>query len=52
METDYFDIVECVLQGDTLAISYLPNPSAQAGYDTSSIFKRSLTGLNSEFSIS
>ena len=30
--------------------SYLPNPSAQAGYDTRSIFKRSLTGLNSEFS--
>ena len=32
--------------------SYLPNPSAQAGYDTRSIFKRSLTGLNSEFSFS
>ena len=28
------------------------NPSARAGYDTSSIFKRSLTGLNSEFSFS
>ena len=28
------------------------NPSAWAGYDTKSIFKRSLTGLNSEFSIS
>ena len=26
------------------------NPSARAGYDTRSIFKRSLTGLNSEFS--
>ena len=26
--------------------SYLPNPSARAGYDTRSIFKRSLTGLN------
>ena len=25
------------------------NPSAQAGYDTRSIFKRSLTGLNSVF---
>ena len=34
------------------ALSYLPNPSAQAGYDTRSIFKRSLTGLNSEFSFS
>ena len=31
---------------------YLPNPSARAGYDTRSIFKRSLTGLNSEFSFS
>ena len=28
------------------------NPSARAGYDTRSIFKRSLTGLNSEFSFS
>ena len=28
------------------------NPSAWAGYDTRSIFKRSLTGLNSEFSFS
>ena len=28
------------------------NPSAWAGYDTSSVFKRSLTGLNSEFSFS
>ena len=28
------------------------NPSAQAGYDTRSIFKRSLTGLNSEFPFS
>ena len=31
---------------------YLPNPSARAEYDTRSIFKRSLTGLNSEFSFS
>ena len=31
---------------------YLPNPSAQAGYDIRSFFKRSLTGLNSEFSFS
>ena len=28
------------------------NPSARAGYHTRSIFKRSLTGLNSEFSFS
>ena len=33
-------------------LSYLPNPSARVGYDTRSIFKRSLTGLNSEFSFS
>ena len=35
------------------SLSYLPNPSARAGYDTRSIFfKRNLTGLNSEFSFS
>ena len=28
------------------------NPSARQRYDTRSIFKRSLTGLNSEFSFS
>ena len=28
------------------------NPSTRVGYDTWSIFKRSLTGLNSEFSFS
>ena len=28
------------------------NPSARAGYDTRSIFKRGLTGLNLEFSFS
>ena len=27
-------------------------PSARTGYDTRSIFKRSLTGLNPEFSLS
>ena len=27
------------------------NPSARAGYDTRSIFQQSLTGLNSEFSL-
>ena len=32
--------------------SHLPNPSARAGYYTRSIFKRSFTGLNSEFSFS
>ena len=33
-------------------LPYLPTPSARAGYDTRSIFKRSLTGFNSEFSFS
>ena len=83
-DTEYFDIIAGILQGDTLAPYlfiicldyvlrtsidkikengfeltkkrsrryYLPNPSARAGYDTRSIFKRSLTGLNSEFSFS
>ena len=31
---------------------YLPNPSTRAGYDTRSVFKRNLRGLNSEFSFS
>ena len=31
---------------------YLPNPSTQAGWDTGSIFKQNLTGLNSIFSVS
>ena len=30
----------------------LPNPSARTGYDTRSIFERSLTGLNLEYSFS
>ena len=29
---------------------YLSNPSTREEYDTRSVFKRSLTGLNSEFS--
>ena len=39
-------------QDDCSPWSYLPNPSTRAGYDTRSILKRSLTGLNSEFSFS
>ena len=34
------------------SVNPITNPSAQAGYDTRSIFKRSLTGLNSKFSFS
>ena len=33
-------------------LTIFTNPSARAGYDTRSIFKRSLTGLKSEFSFS
>ena len=32
------------LEDNDLIISYLPNPSTRAGYDTRSIFKWSLTG--------
>ena len=35
-----------------LVVIIFTNPFAQAGYDTRSIFKRSLTGLNSEYSFS
>ena len=35
-----------------LSFIIFTNPSARAGYDTRSIFKRSLTGLNSEYSFS
>ena len=33
-------------------LTLFPNPSARVGYDTRSIFKQSLTGLNSELSFS
>ena len=33
-----------------LSLLIFTNPSAQTGYDTRSIFKQSLTGMNSEFS--
>ena len=36
----------------TALLILFTNPSARTGYDTRSIFKRSLTGLNSEFSFS
>ena len=47
-------VVRSMMDGSMFGIiiyRYLPNPSARAGYDTRSIFKRSLTGLNSEFSL-
>ena len=41
----------CPPDGDThyIDIILFTNPSARAGYDTRSIFKQSLTGLNLEF---
>ena len=36
----------------TIQTIFTTPPPARAGYDTRSIFKRSLTGLNSEFSFS
>ena len=35
-----------------VSVILFTNPSTRAGYDTRSIFKRSLTGFNSEFSFS
>ena len=51
---DLFQLFSCgilsVLRGTAHGLLALfTNPSARAGYDTRSIFKRSLTGLNSEF---
>ena len=37
------------ISGISMMMILFTNPSAQAGYDTKSVFKRSLTGLNSEF---
>ena len=42
-------IYSCVDVYDLAFIIIFTNPSTRAGYDTRSIFKRSLTGLNSEF---
>ena len=46
-----FIIIIIIIIG-SFSYPYLPNPSARAGYNTRSIFKRILTGLNSEFSFS
>ena len=51
----YVYVLACVesFESNTkLTLSYLPNPSARARYDTRPIFKRSLAGLNSELSFS
>ena len=46
--------IKAEIQSVSLGIMLIlfTNPSARAGYDTRSIFKQSLTGLNSEFSFS
>ena len=46
------DVFTGYLALDYHRIILFTNPSARPGYDTKSIFKRSLTGLNSEFSFS
>ena len=63
-QTDYWHDVTLLtnthVQGESLlhsikqggGIIIFTNPSARAGYDTRSIFKWSLTGLNSEFPFS
>ena len=48
-------IYEFALIKIIIILSYLPNPSARAGYDTIMVnffLKRCLTGLNSELSFS
>ena len=51
-------VVECLdahlgqIVCDKDVVVLFTNPSARAGYDTRSIFKWSLTGLNLEFSFS
>ena len=46
------NVVNLARNMKTIALIIFTNPSARAGCDIRSIFKRSLTGLNSEFSFS
>ena len=48
----FSDLIKADQLGSRQAEILFTNPSARAGYDTRSIFKRSLTGFNSEFSFS
>ena len=51
-DTDYFEVVVGVLQGDTLAPNLLiifTNPPLGQDMTQGQFFKWSLTGLNSEF---
>ena len=43
---------DTVMKSNIFFVILFTNSSARAGYDTRSIFKQSLTGLNSEFSFS
>ena len=47
-----FSVDTAIDKFSPFCIIIFTNPSARAGYDTRSIFKRSLTGLNSELSFS
>ena len=47
---EFYSVSIDSLQSIVAKYKYLPKPSARAGYETRSIFKRNLTGLNSEFS--
>ena len=47
-----YQIFNIYIQINIVTHTIFTNPSARAGYDTRSIFKRSLAGLNSEFSFS
>ena len=44
--------VNIIFIKNTCLLVIFTNPSTLEGYDTRSIFKRSLTGLNSKFSFS
>ena len=50
--TDYYRAIISYFSSFPIILMLFTNPSARAGYDTRSIFKWSLTGLNSEFSFS
>ena len=52
IESTPFYSIDFQHRRDYADIILFTNPSARAGYDTKSIFKRSLTGLNAEFSFS
>ena len=48
----YMILIKGKLSNPVKGVSIFINPSVRVWYDTKSIFKRSLTGLNAEFSFS